>query len=215
MTDRVAIVTGGLRGLGRSMTLGLAGTGVKVLAVGHIDSDMPSMTGIENVHPFVGDIRKPEGCDRIVAEALKVFGRVDILVNNAGLTFTTIEPDRYRRDQRQKFWEVPDGVIQAVMDTNYVGSDQMARRVAPLLVAQGWGRIVNVTTKLSTMNVPGAMPYGASKAALEMATASTLTTGMLPCRRRRRPRRAGDRRGSSCIRGIKITGRWGDFLRLC
>ena len=61
-------------------------------------------------------------------------------------------------------------MIQAVMDTNYVGSDQMARRVAPLLVAQGWGRIVNVTTKLSTMNVPGAMPYGASKAALEMAT---------------------------------------------
>ena len=170
MTDRVAIVTGGLRGLGRSMTLGLARTGVKVLAVGHIDSDVPSMTGIANVHPFVGDIRKPEGCDRIVAEALKVFGRVDILVNNAGLTFTTIEPDRYRRDQRQKFWEVPDGVIQAVMDTNYVGSDQMARRVAPLLVAQGWGRIVNVTTKLSTMNVPGAMPYGASKAALEMAT---------------------------------------------
>ena len=170
MADRVAIVTGGLRGLGRGMTLGLARSGVKVLAVGHIDSDLPGMTGIDNVRPFVADIRKPAECDRVVAEALAAFGRIDILVNNAGLTFTTIEPDRYRREQRQKFWEVPDGVIQAVIDTNYVAADQMARRVAPLSVAQGWGRIVNVTTKLSTMNVPGAMPYGSSKAALEMAT---------------------------------------------
>ncbi len=170
MTNRVAIVTGGLRGLGRGMTLGLARSGVKVLAVGHIDGDVPSMTGIENVRPFVADIRKPAGCDRVIAEAQAAFGRIDILVNNAGLTFTYIAPDRFRRAERQKFWEVSDEVIQNVMDTNYVAADQMARRVAPLMVAQGWGRIVNVTTKLSTMNVPGAMPYGSSKAALEMAT---------------------------------------------
>jgi 3-oxoacyl-[acyl-carrier protein] reductase len=170
MTNRVAIVTGGLRGLGRGMTLGLARTGVRVLAVGHIDSDVPGMTGIENVRPFVADIRDPRECDRVIAEARSAFGRIDILVNNAGLTFTYIAPDRFRRAERQKFWEVPDEVIQNVMDTNYVAADQMARRVAPILVAQGWGRIVNVTTKLSTMNVPGAMPYGSSKAALEMAT---------------------------------------------
>jgi NAD(P)-dependent dehydrogenase (short-subunit alcohol dehydrogenase family) len=170
MADRVAIVTGGLRGLGRGMTLGLARTGVKVLAVGHIDSDVPAMTGIENVHPFVADIREPAACDRVIAEAQAVFGRIDILVNNAGLTFTYIAPDRFRRAERQKFWEVSDETIQNVMDTNYIAADRMARRVAPLLVAQGWGRIVNVTTKLSTMNMPGAIPYGSSKAALEMAT---------------------------------------------
>ena len=170
MTDRVAIVTGGLRGLGRGMTLGLARTGVKVLAVGHIDSDVPAMTGIANVRPFVADIRKPAECDRVIAEAQAIFGRIDILVNNAGLTFTYIAPDRFRRTERQKFWEVSDEVIQNVIDTNYVAADRMARRMAPMLVAQGWGRIVNVTTKLSTMNVPGAMPYGSSKAALEMAT---------------------------------------------
>jgi 3-oxoacyl-[acyl-carrier protein] reductase len=61
-------------------------------------------------------------------------------------------------------------VIQNVMDTNYVAADQMARRVAPILVAQGWGRIVNVTTKLDTMNREGSVPYGSSKAALEMST---------------------------------------------
>lgn len=170
MTDRVAIVTGGLRGLGRGMTLGLARTGVRVLAVGHIESDVAAMTGIENVRPLVADIRKPAECDRVIAEARSTFGRIDILVNNAGLTFTTIAPDRFRRTERQKFWEVSDEVTQNVIDTNYVAADQMARRVAPLMVAQGWGRIVNVTTKLSTMNMLGAIPYGSSKAALEMAT---------------------------------------------
>ena len=177
MDQRAAIVTGGLRGLGRAMTLGLARTGVRVLAVGHIESDIPEMQALaaangagENIACLVADIRKPADCDRTVAACIDRFGAVDILVNNAGLTFTYIAPDRFRRATPQKFWEIPDEVIQTVMDTNYVAADQMTRRVVPRMVARGWGRIVNVTTKLSTMNMHGAMPYGASKAALEMAT---------------------------------------------
>jgi NAD(P)-dependent dehydrogenase (short-subunit alcohol dehydrogenase family) len=57
-----------------------------------------------------------------------------------------------------------------VIATNYLAGDRLARRVAPSMVARGWGRIVNVTTKLDTMNRAGTHPYGASKAALEMAT---------------------------------------------
>ena len=60
--------------------------------------------------------------------------------------------------------------MRAVIETNYIAADQMARRVAPRMVEQSWGRIVNVTTKLDTMNRPYTSPYGASKAALEMAT---------------------------------------------
>ena len=63
-----------------------------------------------------------------------------------------------------------DDIERAVIETNYITADQMARRVAPLMVEHGWGRIVNVTTKLDTMNRPHTSPYGASKAALEMAT---------------------------------------------
>jgi len=170
MPDRVAIVTGGLRGLGRGMTLGLAATGIRVLAVGHLPEDVAAMQAVANVRPMVADLRSPEACDRVVAEAVSAFGRLDILVNNAGLTFTYIDPDRFRREQPRKFWEVKDEVIQHVMDTNYVAADQMARRVAAILVQQGWGRIVNVTTKLDTMNMHGSIPYGSSKAALEMAT---------------------------------------------
>jgi 3-oxoacyl-[acyl-carrier protein] reductase len=170
MTDRVAIVTGGLRGLGRGMTLGLAASGVRVLAVGHLPEDVAAMEGAPNVRPMIADLRAPEACDKVVAEALSVFGRIDILVNNAGLTFTYIDPARFRRETPRKFWEVKDEVIQNVMDTNYVAADQMGRRVAPILVKQGWGRIVNVTTKLDTMNREGSVPYGSSKAALEMTT---------------------------------------------
>lgn len=176
MTDRVAIVTGGLRGLGRAMALGLLRGGMRVLAVGHIDSDIGEMQALlrpdetARLAPLVADIRKPAECDRVLAACLDRFGRVDILVNSAGLTFTYIWPDRFRRETPQKFWEAKDEVIQAVMDTNYVAADQMTRRVAPRMVEQGWGRIVSVTTKLDTMNRVGTTPYGASKAALEMAT---------------------------------------------
>jgi NAD(P)-dependent dehydrogenase (short-subunit alcohol dehydrogenase family) len=170
MTDRVAIVTGGLRGLGRGMALGLAASGVRVLAVGHLPEDVAAMEGTPNLRPMVADLRSPAACDGVVAAALAAFGRLDILVNNAGLTFTYIDPERFRREKPRKFWEVKDEVIQNVMDTNYVVADQMGRRVAPILVRQGWGRIVNVTTKLDTMNREGSVPYGSSKAALEMTT---------------------------------------------
>ena len=98
------------------------------------------------------------------------FGNVDILVNNAGLTFTYIDPARFRRPTPQRFWEVTDEIVDNVIATNYLAGDRLSRRVAPAMVAQGWGRIVNVTTKLDTMNRLGTHPYGASKAALEMAT---------------------------------------------
>jgi NAD(P)-dependent dehydrogenase (short-subunit alcohol dehydrogenase family) len=169
MPDRVAIVTGGLRGLGRGMTLGLAASGIRVLAVGHLPEDVAAMQDVPNVRPMVADIRAPAACDEVVAEALSAFGRIDILVNNAGLTFTYIDPKRFV-DGPRKFWEIGDDVIQNVMDTNYVAADQMGRRVAPMLVKQGWGRIINVTTKLDTMNRAGSVPYGSSKAALEMTS---------------------------------------------
>jgi NAD(P)-dependent dehydrogenase (short-subunit alcohol dehydrogenase family) len=177
MEQRVAIVTGGLRGLGRAMAFGLVQEGHTVVAVGHIDADIAEIetaTAGANfagkILPLVADLRRPTDCDRVVAIARERFGGVQVLVNNAGLTFTTIDPARYRREEPQKFWQVPEDIVRAVIETNYIAADQMARRVAPQMVEAGWGRIVNVTTKLDTMNRPHTSPYGASKAALEMAT---------------------------------------------
>ena len=79
------------------------------------------------------------------------------------------DPERFVKGPK-KFWELTDEIVQNTMDSNYVVADQLGRRVTPILMARGWGRIVNVTTKLDTMNRAGSAPYGPSKAALEMAT---------------------------------------------
>ncbi|HTZ37135.1 MAG TPA: SDR family oxidoreductase [Stellaceae bacterium] len=174
---RVALVTGGLRGLGRAMSLALAAAGYPTVAVGHIESDVAEIEGEaeklrvgRHFQPLVADLRDAGECDRVVATAAERFGRVDILVNNAGLTFTYIDPARFRRDSLQRFWQVGDEIVENVIATNYLVADRLSRRVAPAMVERGWGRIVNVTTKLDTMNRTGTHPYGASKAALELAT---------------------------------------------
>ncbi len=175
--NRVALVTGGLRGLGKAMALGLAREGHPVVAVGHIEGDIADVS-VEaeklqvsrHFHPLVADLREATECDRAVAATRERFGKVDILVNSAGLTFTYIDPARFRRDSIQRFWQVDDEIIDNVITTNYIAADRLGRRVAPEMIERGWGRIVNVTTKLDTMNRIGTHPYGASKAALEMAT---------------------------------------------
>ncbi|HTQ33222.1 MAG TPA: SDR family NAD(P)-dependent oxidoreductase, partial [Stellaceae bacterium] len=153
--NRVALVTGGLRGLGKAMALGLAREGHPVVAVGHIESDVAQMQAeaeklqvSRHFHPLVADLREASECDRVVAAARERFGKVDILVNSAGLTFTYIDPARFRRNSIQRFWQVDDEIIDNVITTNYLAADRLARRIAPAMIEQGWGRIVNVTTKL-------------------------------------------------------------------
>ena len=99
MERQVAIVTGGLRGLGRAMAFGLAREGHDVVAVGHIDTDVAeveAVTGGANfsgrVLALVADLRRPADCDRVVALARERFGPPQILVNNAGLTFHDDRP---------------------------------------------------------------------------------------------------------------------------
>ncbi len=177
MTSRALIVTGGLRGLGRAMALGLAAAGHKAFAVGHLSGDVDLLRKDianepwrDNVETHVADLRDPAACDGVPRAAVKRFGRIDGLINNAGLTFTYISPGREFGKPAPRFWEIGDEVVQNVMDTNFGIANKMSRRIAPFLMQQGWGRIINVTTKLETMNRPGTTPYNASKAALEMAS---------------------------------------------
>src|SRR6266567_3727720 len=93
--SRVALVTGGLRGLGKAMALGLAREGHPVVAVGHIESDVPDMQAeaekmqiSRHFHALVADLRDSTECDRVVTATRERFGKVDILLNSAGLTFT-------------------------------------------------------------------------------------------------------------------------------
>ena len=177
ITGIVCIVTGGPRGLGRAMTLALVNAGAKVVAPGHIAEDMPliesdAAAAIGNsggeVHPMIADLRAPDDCARVVDTALERFGRIDVLVNNAGLGMRPFSENFMVEPVR--FWEEDIGQVRATFETNTVAPFQMARLAVPHMVTQGWGRVVNVTTGIGTMQRRGFFPYGPSKAGLEAAT---------------------------------------------
>ena len=173
LAGRVAIVTGGGRGLGRAMTLGLAQAGAAVTATAarehaEVEGVVGEAGAPDRILPILADVTKEDDCRRVVDSTFDRFGRLDILVNNAGRgmkyvseTFMT-EPTR--------FWETAADTWRLVIDTNVVGPFLMARAAVPHMLAAGWGRIVNISINTETMRRRGFSPYGPSKAALESAT---------------------------------------------
>jgi NAD(P)-dependent dehydrogenase (short-subunit alcohol dehydrogenase family) len=181
LDGKTAIVTGGGRGLGRAMALALLEAGANVVVADVVDDDLQQLAAhaaaVANNHKHgvlacvAVDIRQAQDCRRVIAAALERFAHIDILINNAGLLPSYAWPGRFLDGAPPaKFWHLADDVVQDVIDTNFVAHDRMTRYAVPHMIAQGWGRIVNVTTRLTTMNRTGGSPYGASKAALEMAS---------------------------------------------
>ncbi len=165
----VCIVTGAGSGLGKAMALGLLEAGARVCALDVSGRGLAALRAATQESPslltLTADIRSEEDCARAVSAALHGFGCVQVLVNCAGLGMPHIRYD-YLRDPI-KFWEIEPQRWRDLIDVNINGAFLLSRAVAPHLVTQGWGRIVNVTTSFSTMIRGGNMPYGATKAALE------------------------------------------------
>lgn len=172
---RVALVTGAARGLGRAMAVGLATAGCAVAAC-DVDADDPELVRLardlaeagRRLHPVVCDVTDPSSCRAAVEETVGRFGPVGILVNNAAIGMERITP--HIHDNPFKFHEIEESFWQRVLDVNVLGMFRMTKLVAPGMVARGWGRIINVTTSLTTMQKAGFTPYGPSKAAIEAAT---------------------------------------------
>jgi NAD(P)-dependent dehydrogenase (short-subunit alcohol dehydrogenase family) len=175
VTERkAAIVTGAASGLGRAMALGLAGSGMDVVAV---DRNATALAGL--APPKIGtpgsiltvpaDLAQPDAFEGIVAAALERFGRIDVLVNNAGIGQASVRADQRRNPIR--FWEASPDQWSRFLAVNATGPIMMARAVAPHMLRARQGRIITVTTSLGTMVRAGYLLYGASKAAAESATA--------------------------------------------
>jgi Dehydrogenases with different specificities (related to short-chain alcohol dehydrogenases) len=175
-TGLTAIVTGGGRGLGRAMVLGLAHAGVHVIAtaareyaeVEAVAKEAEETCGGAGVLPALADVTQEDDCARTVEMALRRFGRLDILVNNAGRGMKYVS-DRFLTEPT-RFWDITPETWRLLIDTNVNGPFLMARNAAPVMVKAGWGRIINVSMNHETMRRRGFSPYGPSKAALESET---------------------------------------------
>ncbi len=172
LAGQVAIVTGGGRGLGRAMVLGLAAAGAHVIATASREAAeveaVAREAGNDRVTTMLADVAREEDCARVVAMVKDRFGRLDMLVNNAGRGMKYVSQQFLTEPTR--FWETDPDVWRMVIDTNVNGPFLMSRAAAPMMIAAGRGRIVNITMNHVTMRRRGFSPYGPSKAALESET---------------------------------------------
>lgn len=175
LSGKIVIITGGGRGLGRAMALGFAragALGITVTASQSVDEiesvaqEIDAIAGSGHGLALRADVTSPRDCDDVVARTRSEFGGLHVLVNNAGKGQRTMASDR------APFWEADADGWRQVIDTNINGPFHMARAVAPHLMNQGWGRIINITKSVDSMHRRYETPYGPSKAALEAATMS-------------------------------------------
>jgi NAD(P)-dependent dehydrogenase (short-subunit alcohol dehydrogenase family) len=173
----VVIVTGGARGLGRAMTLALLRGGKRVVVADLPESaaEVRELTGIatqeqsqDRLLAVECNVTQWEQCQNVVNKAIDRFGTVHGLVNNAGVGMQDI--GNVLVGKRKPFYEVDTNAWRNAIEVNVNGPFLMAKAIAPQMVRQGWGRIVNIETSSYTMMMDGFSPYGPSKAALESST---------------------------------------------
>lgn len=160
MTDgaRVAIVTGGGRGIGLAAALRLARSGrdVIIAEVGdHGQAAAEQVAALGRRARFIRtDVADPEAVRALVDATLAEFGRVDILVNCAGVL-----------GREMPFLERPDEEWRRVLDVNLHGVYHACRAILPSMLAQGWGRIVTISSA-ARRGAPLQAPYATSKGAV-------------------------------------------------
>ena len=168
------VVTGAGSGLGRAMTAGLAQAGALVVAA-DIDAAAAEQTQRDaqgpsgRILPYRIDLSKPAECYSLIDQMSSQHGGIDVIVNCAGLNMVLFSRDFLTKPVR--FWEVDPNRWQMLYDVNIRAPFLLSRRTAPLMMKQGWGRIVNVTTSFSTLMREGNTPFGQAKAAFEAASA--------------------------------------------
>jgi 3-oxoacyl-[acyl-carrier protein] reductase len=163
----VAVVTGASRGLGRSMACALAAAGAKVLLASpetdlltQAAEEINARHGAGSALALTTDITARADCERALAECLLHFGALHVLVNNARFHYLT----------RLPFWEIDAERWQHCVRVNLMGTFLLSHVVAPQMIAQGFGRIVNLSTGLDSMRRKNYSQYGTTKSALEAAT---------------------------------------------
>jgi 3-oxoacyl-[acyl-carrier protein] reductase len=160
LSGKVAIVTGGSRGIGAAIAALLAESGAAVVVSGRdadrLERAVKEMQGVAGtVAGVVADVARREDADRLVESAKERFGRIDILVNNAGIT-----RDGLLIRMKDEDWD-------SVMEVNLRGAFLLTRAVVKALVRQKQGgRVINITSTAGAMGNAGQANYSAAKAGI-------------------------------------------------
>jgi glucose 1-dehydrogenase len=165
LKDKVAIVTGGNSGIGKAVVLGLAAAGANIV-IDYV-ADEQATEDLEKQVVALGDraigveadVSKVADLERLIAEAVKAFGRLDIMVNNAGI------------ETRTSVLDTTEQQFEKVMAINLKSAFFGTQLAAKQMIAQGdGGRIINITSVHEDWPMPGNAPYCLSKGGMRMLT---------------------------------------------
>lgn len=163
LDDKVAIVTGGSRGLGRGIAEALAQAGASVVVCSRNLAECEAVAsslkklGVDSL-AFRVDVTKPDQIQAMVDGTMAHFGRIDILVNNAGVAVA-----KYAVDLTEEDWDY-------VLDINLKGTFLCSQAVAKVMIQQGGGRIINMGSVLSAVGDVALAAYCASKGGVALLT---------------------------------------------
>ncbi len=156
-TDKVVLVTGGTDGIGKALVNNLMRQGAKVVACGRNYDRLYQLQTIYAGKPLLAlsaDVCNESDCKQLVAQAIKIYGKLDVLINNAGISM------------RALFNETSLETLHKVMDTNFWGAVYCAKFALPYLIKQK-GTIVGISSIAGYRGLPGRSGYSASKFALQ------------------------------------------------
>jgi NAD(P)-dependent dehydrogenase (short-subunit alcohol dehydrogenase family) len=163
LTGKVALVTGGTRGLGEVSAVALGKAGADVAVCGRNKADLDRVSGAiqglgRKAGGFVLDVTSKASVQSGVEQILKEFGKVDILVNNAGV------------NHRVPVLEYPEEQWDLVINTNLKGYFLVAQAVAPQMIERGYGKVINMSSILGAVALPNQLAYASSKGGVDQMT---------------------------------------------
>lgn len=162
VTDQVVLVSGGSRGIGKTIAKGFAAHGARVIVTGRVEETLRAtadeITGAESVVPIVCDVVDPVSIAALVRQVCARFDRIDTLVNVAGV------------NRRKPALEITEDDYDFVVDVNVKGAFFLAQAAGKQMIEQRGGSIINIESLNSDRPLKNVLPYAASKAGMNNMT---------------------------------------------
>ena len=168
----IALITGGSSGMGFEMAKQLLSQGATVIITARggskLDKAKENLSAYGDIHAIAMDVMSEESISDAAKWVEENFDHLDMVVNNAGIGSNA--PGMKDLPADHHFYDIPVSTVKAVIDTNFIGYFIVASKFVPIMLKQGHGSLVYVSTSTNTMTRPGQLPYGPSKAGAEAMT---------------------------------------------